>query len=121
MAVNATHPNYDHRLPDWEQMADTYEGERAVKDAGRQYLPMTSGMEEDGGNTNNGSTPGNQAYAAYKTRAQVDDSVRMAVEAMLGVMHNKPPTIELPTIMEPLLENATLKSERQRSINHQLG
>ncbi len=111
MGVDAKHPFWTAKKEDWDQMSDTYEGERTVKDAGTQYLPMTSSMEDEGGNTNKSNTPGRKAYQAYKKRAQFDDIVRMAVEAMLGVMHNKPAVIEVPAIMEPLIQNATLKNE----------
>ncbi len=54
---------------------------------------------------------GYQAYVAYKRRAVVPDLMKDAVEAMIGVMHHKPPVIELPESMEPLREFATLRNE----------
>lgn len=109
MAVDSKHPLYSEHVDDYEQLRDTYDGEKAVKDKGRQYLPPTSGMVMDG--MMNERSPGHKAYIAYKTRAVVPDMMKDAVDAMLGVMHHKPATIELPAAMEPLREVATLRNE----------
>ena len=116
-----THPLYQNRMADWQIMRDTYAGERAIKDAGFKYLPATSGMEEDG--VTSANSPGYRAYSAYKKRARFPEIVEDAVQAMIGVMHHKSPTIELPEAMEPSLENATLRGESMemllRRINEQ--
>jgi hypothetical protein len=108
MAVSSKHPMYTDTLPDWQQMQDTYAGERTVKAAGVTYLPPTSGMIADG---MTGTQPGLAAYNAYKKRAVYHNFVREAVQAMLGVMHHKPPVIELPAQMEQLRTRATLRGE----------
>jgi hypothetical protein len=108
--VNSQHPLYQRFVDDWQQMRDTYEGERTVKQRGMQYLPATSGMIADSALVNLEST-GAKAYSAYRMRARFPDLVTAAVEAMLGVMHNKPPMIELPPALEPMLEKATLRGE----------
>ena len=63
------------------------------------------------------------AYNAYKTRAVLPDIMDDAVNAMLGVMHHKPAVIELPSVMEPLREQATTRNENLqmllRRINEQ--
>lgn len=109
MSVDAKHPLYTEFADDWTQMRDTYRGERIVKEAGFRYLPATSGMVADGITTAN--APGLIAYNAYKKRAHFPDIVREAVEAAIGVMHQKPPVIELPAALEPLRERATLANE----------
>jgi hypothetical protein len=109
MAVNSKHPKYNEHLPDWEEMRDTYTGERAVKAKNFVYLPATEGMKHDGLNTT--QAKGFTSYQSYISRAHLPDLVKDAVEAMLGVMHNKPPVIELPSQMEPLREQATLMGE----------
>lgn len=108
MAVDSKHPLYSEFLTDWCTMWDTYRGERIIKEAGEEYLPATAGQKADG------FTPGqlgHDAYTAYKKRAVFPDVVRAAVESMIGVMHHKPPVIELPAAMEPLRESATLQGE----------
>lgn len=109
MAVNSKHPLYSEYLNDWETVRDAYRGERIVKSKTTRYLPASSGMYLDGYPDPN--TPGWKSYRAYLTRALFPDLVSDAVEAMIGVMHHKPPVIELPAVMEDLREKATLKGE----------
>lgn len=109
MSVDAKHPDYVEFAEDWTQMRDTYRGERIVKEAGTKYLPATLGMIQDGMTVAN--APGMLAYTGYKKRAHFPDIVREAVEAAIGVMHQKPPVIELPAALEPIRERATLHNE----------
>jgi hypothetical protein len=109
MGVDSKHPLYTEHETDWDQMRDTYRGERIVKEAGTKYLPPTSGMVADG--MLNTTNVGFKAYIAYRKRARFPDTVREAVEALLGVMHGKPATIELPERMEFLRDNATMRNE----------
>lgn len=108
MAVDSKHPLYSASIHDWHTCRHTYRGERVVKDQDTLYLPPTPGMVLDG---MTGKQPGRAAYDSYKTRAVFPDVVSNAVETMIGLMWNKPPKIELPKIMEPLLERATIRGE----------
>ena len=108
MALSSKHPSYTKSSPDWNLMADVHEGERTIKEHGPKYLPVTSGQNADGMSS---GQPGKAAYDAYVGRAVFPNSVKDAVEAMLGVMHHKPPVIELPAAMEPMLESVTLFGE----------
>ena len=103
------HPLYAEWSEDWEVMRDCYAGDRTVKEGGFKYLPATSGMAADG--LDNMNSPGYRAYSAYRKRARFPEVVEEAVQAMIGVMHHKPPTIELPTALEPMLESATSYGE----------
>lgn len=120
MGIDARHPLYAHREPDWEQLEDVYEGERRVKERGLKYLRATSGMILDGMAVNQ---IGWKQYDAYRSRATFLTSMRDAVEAMVGVMHQKPPTIELPAALEEMRWNASLDGESLetllRKINEQ--
>ncbi len=109
MALSDKHPAFALRLPEWIQMADTYEGERAVKRKRLDYLPATEGMVQDGMTTPN--SPGWKDYDAYLMRAHYHDVVKDAVKAMIGILHNKPAEILLPKRMQPLLKKATLQNE----------
>jgi len=108
MAVNSTHPSYALLIADWNLLDHTYAGERKIKEEGQLYLPATSGQVADGMQANQ---PGLLAYNAYKLRSRFPDIVKVAVDALTGVLHSKPPTIELPDSMEPMRENATLNGE----------
>jgi hypothetical protein len=109
MSVDSRHPLYDEHREDWLQMRHTYRGERIVKEEGFRYLPPTSGMEADG--LEKLEQKGRKAYDAYRKRARFPEAVREAVEALLGVMHRKPPTIQLPPTMEMLHDRATARNE----------
>jgi hypothetical protein len=108
MGVSSEHPLYGEAKPDWEQLRDTYKGERRVKERGVVYLPATSGMIADGMEPNG---KGWNAYSAYRKRATFPELVKAAVQAMIGVMHSKPPVIELPTALEYLREKSTRQKE----------
>ena len=107
--VSSRHPQFVEFLAEWEQMRDTHKGQRKVKEKGQAYLPATSGMIEDGLVTP--KSKGALAYQAYLIRAVFPSFVTDAVQAALGVMHSKPPVIELPAALEPLRERATLMNE----------
>lgn len=112
MALDAKHPLYQRKVDDWTMMRDFYQGERTVKDKGVLYLPATQGMRIDGMGTS-GSKPklGQEAYEAYRTRAVFPDYVKEAVEAYIGLLHQKDATIELPAEMESMRTSATLHGE----------
>ncbi len=107
--VSGHHPLFDDNKDKWDKLRDAHEGEDAVKEKGTVYLPATSGMVTDG--MKRATEPGWIAYNAYKMRAVFPDLMKDAVDAMLGVMHHKPPVIELPEVMEPLREKATIRNE----------
>jgi hypothetical protein len=113
MALESLHPLYVDRASDWEEMRDLYKGERHVKSKGEKYLPATKSMKLDGmGNAANGRPNlGQEVYNAYRIRAVLPDYVKDAVEAFIGMLHHKPPTIELPEQLEPLREAATMFGE----------
>lgn len=108
MAIDNKHPQYAEFALDWQTMRDTYRGERLVKERGELYLPATSGMQ---GNGMGVDQPGYKEYQAYKQRAVFHDFVSDAVEAMIGMMHSKPPVIELPKALETMMEKATINGE----------
>lgn len=108
MAVSDKHPEYADKADDWELLDDVYAGERVVKSKGTKYLKATSGMEADGMGP---GQPGAKAYEAYKSRAKFPTSFRDAVEAMVGVIHGKPPVIKLPAELESMRKAATTAGE----------
>lgn len=111
MSLDTRHPLYALHSEDWRQMRDTMAGERVVKAAGDLYLPASSGMRADGYGTGTGRTKGDKDYNAYRVRARFPDLVDEAVSALLGVMHSKPPVIELPESMEYLRGEASVRGE----------
>ncbi len=114
MGINSTHPDYDKVVEDYIQMADVYAGSRVVKEKGVKYLRATSSMVIDG--ALKAQEPGYSAYLAYKDRAVFPNVVQQAASTMAGILSKDLWTIELPSEMEPLLDNAT----RQGETLHQL-
>jgi len=106
--LSAKHPQWTKQSKRWDLMQVSYEGEDCVKEAGVEYLPPTSGMVKDGLKK---GQDGEKRYEAYLQRAVYPDLVSDAVEAMIGVMHRKPPVIEVPKAMEPMLESLSNEGE----------
>lgn len=98
-------PLYVEMEPYWQQMRDTAEyGEKAVKDAGTDYLPKTSGQKADG-------DLGNKNYEAYKTRANYINFSKRTIKKADGLLNSKPYIIEVPKEMEIIKKNATIDKE----------
>lgn len=109
MPVNSKHPKYAAMLTAWQAMRVSYAGEEAVKAEGFTYLPATAGMIIDG--AGKPGAKGHTLYESYKHRAVFPDYISDAVEMYIGLLHQKPPTIELPKAMEALLEKASSTGE----------
>lgn len=121
MPVDAKHPQYVARAPEWLQLEHCYQGEATVKEQGQVYLKATSGMEEDGMTVPSGF--GYKQYLAYKSRAVFPDYTREAVEGLAGIMHRKPAKITLPSRLDPMLTRGGVRGESLqallRSINEE--
>ncbi|MCW2309708.1 DUF4055 domain-containing protein [Rhodobium gokarnense] len=100
--ITSHHPSYDAYAPDWERMRDAVEGERCIKDKGKAYLPMKSGMV-----AMTDLQARDRAYEAYKARAEFPEIVGPTVRGALGLIHSKESTIELPSGLKSLEEKAT--------------
>lgn len=103
MGLISVHPLYDEAKDDWIIVRDCYAGEAQVKDKGQVYLPPTEGMILDG--MNSSEQKGYRCYEAYKLRAVWHDLYKEAIEAYIGMLHKKPPTITLPTKMKDVQSN----------------
>lgn len=106
--LTTKHPQYIDMAPLWQSLRDFHAGSDTVKKAGVKYLPPTEGMVLDGMGANQ---PGFRSYEAYKMRARVPDYITEGVRALLGLLHQKPPTIKLPAGMEYLRHKATAQGE----------
>jgi hypothetical protein len=129
MSIQDQHPEYTSRYPDWRILSDCFDGERKVKAAGPEYLPPTGGMIENGYSSTlttslgtattidttaggySTNSIGTASYNAYRTRAVFHPFVHEAVTGLLGVLHRKPPVVEVPKALEPMLERMTNRGE----------
>ncbi len=108
MAVNSVHPLYGQQLNNWKLLRTSYKGAAAIKDQGTVYLPPTTSMEQAGMEPN---AQGFKEYRKYIQRAVYPGLVRTATEILIGSLWAKPPVIEVPTALDPILEAITLKGE----------
>jgi hypothetical protein len=93
--INA-HPLYQDYVKYWERCRDCYKGEDAVKLKGSEYLPYLSEQES-------------QEYNAYKDRALFLNTFFRTVTGLVGGAMRKPPLIEVPSSLEPYLEDIDMK------------
>ena len=98
--VSTKHPEWIDHQDEWAMMRAAARGERAIKEAGEEYLPMPSGFkaQADGGRA---------MYAAYQKRAQFAEIVAPTIRGMIGVIHRTEAQISMPKAMEGLWEKAT--------------
>lgn len=113
-SVDTKHPQYLKALPNWTVTRDCVEGEPQIKSRRLTYLPATSGMRAKGMDTP--QQEGALMYEAYLTRAVFPELVRPAVNALVGVMHREPATIQLPKALEGMRNNATPQGESLQTL-----
>lgn len=103
MAVSTKHPDYTRaREDEWKLCRHAYQGEGEIKRWGEIYLPRPSGYSTEGGY----SDAGDKAYNAYKSRAQFPEMFATSVGAMTGIIHDEVISVELPSALEYLREDA---------------
>lgn len=118
MGINATHPEYDAMVCEWEAIRDAYRGERWVKGLYDKYLPPTSGMQKNWEPSVKGclatiaAKPEKKSkYLCYVNRAEFPEAMTNMVDTAQGLLWNKDATIELPKRLKYLERNATAAGE----------
>lgn len=94
MPIDTRHPEYQANKEIWQKCIDFYNGEEAVKKAGKKYVPALSGQTA-------------AKYTAYIERGPFFGSVSRTVSALAGAVFRKPPAVQLPTSVEYLRKDAT--------------
>ena len=112
MPISSVHPTYNAQTNDWETMRDSLKGDKAIRANIRKYLPPPPGMDLRGTADINDilgmSAKGIQSrYTFYTGFAEWPEIVQMTLNAVQGLVHEKPPTIELPDDLSYLIETAT--------------
>lgn len=95
MPVTVTHKEWDARQEEWETLGDVLAGRAAVIDAGERYVPKLGGQ-----------TPAQ--YTAYLTRGMWGGFTARTRDGIVGLVFSQEPQIEVPSVIEPLLEDVTL-------------
>ena len=112
MPISSVHPKYKAQEKDWETMRDALAGEHAIRENIQKYLPPPPGMNTRGTHDINDilgmSAKGIQSrYSHYSSFAEWPEIVQMTVNALQGLVHEKPPTVVLPKDLEYLIDTAT--------------
>jgi hypothetical protein len=89
--INKRHIESEHMLPIWNKCEDAREGQTAIHEAGRTYLPELSGQS-------------NSEYQAYKRRAVFYGAMSRTVDAFAGMIMRVPPSVDNPS---PYLDDVT--------------
>ena len=93
MPVNSTHPQYDASLDTWEETRDAAAGDAKVSDNDSKYL-QTDFMETEP-----------ERWEVYRNRAYFMGVTGRTEKAMVGMVFRKPAAYEVPSKLEPLLED----------------
>lgn len=94
MGVETANPEYDKLASKWRRCRDVSSGQDAVHEAGELYLPRLKDQAWDD-------------YCAYKTRAGFFNATWRTVAGLRGMLFRKPPVIEVPNNVLPLLDSVT--------------
>ena len=89
--INKRHPDSKEMLPIWQKCEDAREGQTAIHEAGRTYLPSLSGQSDS-------------EYNAYKRRAVFYGAMSRTVDAFAGMIMRVPPSVDNPS---PYLDDVT--------------
>ncbi|MDD7973436.1 DUF4055 domain-containing protein [Roseinatronobacter alkalisoli] len=103
MDITQKHPLYEEYEDSWKLMRDAMDGEDKVKAGGTTYLPMKPGLA-----SLTRQDLADKAYRAYKDRAEFPEVLSPVVRGILGILTEKPPVVELPTVLDDLKEACTL-------------
>src|SRR3974377_2055651 len=80
MGVNAAHPDYEAKAPEWSRARDVLAGEDAVKAAGERYLPRLDSQSEE-------------EDAAYKAQASFFGATRRTLEEYVELIFRRAPVL----------------------------
>ena len=95
MPVNTQHREYEKMKSQWKRIRDAIAGEDAIKEASVEHLPKPAG--QDG-----------YDYRQYLKRSLFYGATGRTVQGLVGAIFRKDPIIEVPSRLNPLLENVTL-------------
>lgn len=95
MPVNSQHREYEIYKSQWKRIRDAIAGEDAIKAAEVEHLPKPAGQDS-------------YDYKQYLKRSLFYGASGRTVQGLVGAIFRKEPIIEIPSRIEPLLENVTL-------------
>jgi hypothetical protein len=105
--INTKHSDYIDYEQEWDKIDDVISGQKEVKERGQEYLPKLASQSSD-------------QYEAYKRRALFFNATGRTVEALLGMVFRKDPIIELPSNLEDISDDLSLKDESKKGFGKRL-
>lgn len=93
--VATPHPTYLKHEPQWRRCRDVVAGQDAVHARRTDYLDKLKDQTDPD-------------YSAYLRRAGFYNATWRTISGLLGMMFRKPPMLQVPTGIEPLLEDITM-------------
>jgi hypothetical protein len=99
--VTTRNSQYIRAIDDFNLMRHAVEGQRRIKEESTLYLPKPPALVDPG------NDPQGIKYAWYKSFAEFPELVSLSLMGIQGLIHRRPPEIELPSQLEYLRETAT--------------
>ena len=96
--VDARHPDLYPFLGQYKVIHDCLRGELYIKSLGAEYLPPPDAFKNEAGDSSR--------YADYKTRASFLGVTARTLRATVGKLFSKGPSLTLPALLDPMIENA---------------
>lgn len=93
--VRTTNPDYDMLSPKWARCSDCVDGQDAIRAKREAYLPKLTDEDE-------------KSYIARLKRSDFFNGTWRTIAGLAGMAFRSPPTIEVPTAIEPLLLDVNL-------------
>lgn len=100
--VQTKNNEYARIIDDWRKLRHCLEGQREIKRQSTVYLPMPPAIQMASSSTEQSSR-----YEFYLSFAEYPEMIQPTVDGIQGIIHSKPPVIELPPQIEYMLESAT--------------
>lgn len=95
MPVKFQRKEYTDILDKWKRCNDVSAGQDTIHAASTQYLPRLADQTDPD-------------YEAYKLRTPFYNATWRTIVGLQGMLFRKPPTVEVPASIVPMLENITL-------------
>lgn len=93
--IDTRHADYEANFKKWKRVRDVFAGQDAVHNAGETYLQKLQDQED-------------ADYRDYVMRAGFYNATWRTVSSLIGLMFRKSPTADIPSAIEPYVEDIDL-------------
>lgn len=106
-SVQNTSANYQKYQPRWKKCRDFCDGQDEVMEAGETYLPKISGQTDE-------------EYKEYLQSGYLYNASGRTRQGLVGMVMRKEPDINLPSRMEPLIEDVDQEGTHLKELAEEL-